>query len=283
MTSHIEVALGTFPELVDVFTNELLGNDINQQRKEKLISKLEKINIPWVVMTSNIYLPSAGTNCQYDDEWGSPNIGTPNPVTDYLKKQYRKVGIKDGTLLVSGLLETVSQLDDDTKVFKTAIHVFSHWWDLPSQILQPWRVCRIPTTYLHYRNVDGINVAGIDKLNSLADLIELAKLYKTDKAEGIAQHEAGVSTYIKSPAMRAICNVLNHITHVRQFNRFAKFLVGDDFITELKDSLQKSEISKAQLEEEFESVLDTIHAGLFHTSVDIRQFTYLRLIDLLLG
>lgn len=275
MTSHIEVALGTFPELVDIFTNEILGEKIDEARKDKLVAKLKKIDMPLSDFCNYVYLPPLGSNRSVmADEMGLE--GRTTPIDQYLEKHETVFGIKESTTFVSGLLEAVSQLEREERVFASATHIFNDWWVLPSQIMQPWRTRRIPLCYLHYYDIDGINVAGIDKLHDLKDIVELAKLYPYSKNTSLSLHTA-----LKSEGLKAIVTVLNNITHVRQFNRFVKVLASTQVIEALREETHG--IATSELESEYESVLEDINASLFRTSIDIRHFAYLRVIDLLLG
>lgn len=275
MTSHIEVALGTFPELVDIFTNELLGNEIDEARKEKLVDKLKKIEMKPANFSGHIYMPSIGQDHVPDFDWEhSPKSAV--SVNQFMEKQQVPIGIQESTTFVSGLLEAISQLDNEEQVLKYTTHAFNNWYELPTQIMQPWRSRRIPLCYLHYYNVDGINVAGVDKLHDLKDIVELAKLYPQSKDVALS-----LFTVLKSEGLRAIITVLNNIAHVRQFNRFVKLLASPQLIEELR--LDTEHFTTAELESEYESVLEDINASLFRSSIDIRQFAYLRVIDLLLG
>ena len=58
MTSHIEVALGTYPELIDTYTRELLGQEVDELRKEKLVDKLKKIEVKFRDLNQHIYFGS---------------------------------------------------------------------------------------------------------------------------------------------------------------------------------------------------------------------------------
>ena len=281
MTSHIEVALGTYPELIDTYTRELLGQEVDELRKEKLVDKLKKIEVKFRDLNQHIYF-GGWARPESPGIFGSEGeLG--KPLHQFLSQNYAPFGVQESTTVMSNLLEVISRLDDDQSVFTHAAFAFNDWWERPSQIMQPWRTKRIPLVYLHYRNVDGINVAGIDKLSSLDDLLELAKLYEEDKAEGKARYDVYVNTTLKSPALNAICVVLNHIVHVRQFNRFVKFLASDEFLAELREEVARNGITQTQLEDEFESTIEDINASLFTPSIDIRVFTLLRVIDLLLG
>lgn len=274
MTSHIEVALGTFPELVDIFTNELLGTEFDEIRKEKLVDKLKKIEMKLTSFSGHIYMPSIGQD--FVPEFISSIGKTADPVNKFLTKQQVPIGIKESTTFVSNLLEAISQIDNEEQVFSYASHAFSNWYDLPSQIMQPWRSRRVPLCYLHHYDIDGINVAGIDKLHNLNDIIDLAKLYPYDKTVTLS-----LFTGLESEGLKAIVAILNNITHVRQFNRFVKLLASSSVIEELR--LDTGHFTTAELEKEYESLLEDINASLFKSSIDIRHFAYLRVIDLLLG